>query len=168
MSRGASFEPISKTDLRRLARIADEEREDLFARRPDLRLLYRRRLLCSALVGRSGLHFCNGSSGFEEFEMCLFFAAHAEAAFPHQWLSYRDFGTSKFGRAAGDSNYLGRRVSLIGRSLRCRPDAEPVAAVQRYLRGGRTPMARWLRAHAVVLIAPARFLGYVAWPSLVA
>lgn len=162
-----SFERITRNDLWRLVRIADDEREDFFARRPDWRLLYKRRQLCTALCGQSALHYCNGSSGFEQFDVCLFFAAHAEAAFPHRWTSYRDFGKSKFGRAKADGAYSGRRVCLTARSIGCKPGDEPVLAVQTYLRGGRTPRARRLRDGALVLIGPERYLGYVAWPTLV-
>jgi hypothetical protein len=164
---GVSFEQISRADLRRLARIADEEREDLFARRPDWRLLYGRRLLCAALTGRSATHCCNGSVGVVQFDVCLFFAAHAEAAFPHRWTSLRDFGSPKFGRAGAEVAYTGRRVRLTGRSIDCRPGDNPVAALQAYLRRGRTPIARQLRKDAVVLIGPKHYLGYVAWPTLV-
>ena len=165
---GRSFPPISKAHLRRLARIAEEEREDLFARRPDWRLLYRRRLLCTALYGESALHYYNGTSGFDSFDLCLFFAAHAEAAFPHHWSSDRDFGKSVFGRREAERTYTGRRVHVIGRSLACRPSDEPVATVQAYLRAGRSPIARRIRDGALVLISPQRYLGYLAWPALVA
>jgi hypothetical protein len=161
-----TFERITKNDLRRLARIAEQEREDFFARRPDWRLLYRRRLLVTALTGRSATHFCNGTSRFEEFELCLFFAAHTEAAFPHNWISHRDFGRSKFGQTADGGVYAGRRIILRGRSLVWRPGDNPVVALQSYLRSGRTPTARQLRDESVVLIAPERFLAYVAWPTL--
>lgn len=163
-----SYERISKVDLRRLARIADEERNDLFARRPDWRLLYRRRLLCTVLHGQSALHYCNGTSGIDQFDVCLFFAAHAEAPFPHHWSSYRDFGKSKFGRRNADRGYTGRRVHFTGRSLACRPSDDPIAVLQAYLRAGRSPTARHIRDGAAVLIAPESYLGYVAWPTLVA
>lgn len=163
-----SYERISRVHLRRLARIADEERDDLFARRPDLRLLYRRRLLCTVLHGQSALHYCNGTSGVERFDVCLFFAAHAEAPFPRHWSAYRDFGKSIFGCGEADRGYAGRRILFTGRSLACRPGDDPVAALQAYLRAGRSPTARRIRDGAVVLIAPPHYLGYVAWPTLVA
>lgn len=165
---GVCFETITKADLRRLARITEEEREDFFRRRPDWGLLYRRRLLCAALIGRSALHCCNGTSGFEQFDICLFFAAHAEAAFPHRWMSLRDFGDSKFGRATAAGNYAGRRVRIIGRAIPGRPSDNPVALLQSYFRRGRTPTARQLKVEAAVLISPVRYLGYVAWPTLLA
>ena len=164
----ASLEPITRTDLRRLARIAGEEREDFFGRRPDWSLLYRRRLLCTALTNRCALHYCNGTSGFEQFDVCLFFAAHAEAAFPHRWVSLRDFGLSKFGRSATDGNYSGRRIRITGRSIPGRPSDNPVTLLQTYFRRGRTPTARQLKEGGAVLIDPVRLLGYVAWPTLLA
>jgi hypothetical protein len=163
-----SYEPISRADLRRLARIAEEERDDFFARRPDWKLLYRRRLLCTALCGGAATHFCNGTTGVDEFHLWLFFAVHAEAAFPHHWRSFRDFGPSKFGRSNEQPRYRGRRVRLSGRSIPGRPGVESLDALQTYLRNGRTPTARNLRQDAVVLISPKHFLGHVAWPSLVA
>ena len=162
----ASFETITKTDLRRLARIADEEREDFFGRRPDWGLLYRRRLLCTALTGRGALHYCNGSSGLEQFDVCLLFATHAEAAFPHRWVSLRDFGDSKFGRTGTDGAYAGRRIRITGRSIPGRPSDNPVTLLQSYFRRGRTPTARQFKEDAAVLIGPVHYLGYIAWPTL--
>ena len=163
-----SLERITKTDLRRLARIATDERNDLFARHPELKLLYERRLLCTALCGRSALHFCNGTAGVEEFDVWSFYAAHTEAPFPHHRQSYRDFGNSKFGEAVGAGNYAGRRIRLTGRSLSVRPGDDPVVSLQSYFRAGRTTSARKLRDSAVVLIEPENFLAYVAWPTLIA
>ena len=162
----ASYVSITRADLRRLARIADEEREDFFGRRSDWNLLYRRRLLCTALTGRCALHYCNGTSGFEQFDVSLFFAAHAEAAFPHRWASLRDFGVSKFGQGGTDGNYAGRRIRITGRSIPGRPSDNPVTLLQDYFRRGRTPTARQLRDGGAVLIGPVHYLGYVAWPTL--
>jgi len=141
----SSLERITRTDLRRLARIAADEREDFFARHAEWKLLYARRLLCTALCGQSALHYCNGTAGIEEFDVWSYYAAHAEAAFPHHRDSYRDFGKSKFGR----------------------PGDDPVVSLQRYLRSGRAPSARKLRRSVLVLIEPESHLGYVAWPTLV-
>ncbi len=162
-----SLERITKVDLRRLARIAADEREDFFARHAEWKLLYARRLLCTALCGQSALHFCNGTTGIEEFEVWSFYAAHAEAPFPHHRHSYRDFGKPKFGRAGGSDSYVGRRIRLTGRSLSSRPGDDPVASLQRYLRSGRTQSARQLRSSVAVLIEPESHLAYVAWPTLI-
>lgn len=162
-----AVERISKADLRRLARIAADERDDFFARHPEWRLLYGRRVLCTALCGQSALHYCNGSSGVDQFDLWTFYARHAEAPFPHYRVSYRDFGRAKFGREDGMEGYVGRRIRLTSRSLSCRPSDNPIAALQAYLRGGRSPSARQLRRAAVVMIEPHSCLSYVAWPTLV-
>jgi hypothetical protein len=162
-----SFERITRTDLKKLARIARAEREDFFGRHPEWAMLYRRRLLCVALCNDAALHFVNGSTGVNVFDVWTFYAEHAEAPFPIRQLVKADFGESKFGRDPASSDaYRGRHVELRSRSLDCRPDDDPIEVLQRYLRSGQTPSARDLRDKAVVLIEPERFLGYAAWPSL--
>jgi len=162
-----SLERIRKSDLRRLARIARQEREDLFERHPEWALLYRKRVICSALCQGAALHFINGTSGVSDFDVWTFYAEHPEAAFPHHLVTHRDFGKSRFGRDPHASAYEGRRVDLTGRSLPCKADDSPIEALQAYLRRGETPSSRELRLKAVVLVEPDEYLGYVAWPTLV-
>ena len=162
-----SFERITRSDLRRLARIEQAEREDFFERHPEWALLYRRRMICAALCKDAALHFVNGSTGVDVFDVWTFYAEHPEAPFPFQQLAKADFGKSKFGRdAANPEAYRGRRVELRGRSLDCKPGDDPIEVLQRYLRAGETPSARELRDKALVLIEPEQFAGYVVWPSL--
>ena len=168
MSDARSFERITKTDLKKLGRIVRAEREEFFDRHPEWALLYRKRLVCSVLCRDSALHFVNGVTGVDEFHVWSFYAANAEAAFPYQHLGKMDFGPSKFGRDARNPEaYKGRRVELAGRSIDCRPNEDPIVAIQRYLKDGESPSARELPEKAVVLLEPDNFLGYVAWPSLV-
>lgn len=162
-----SFAPITRVDLRKLARIAREERADLFARHPEWALLYRTRVLCAALCGGAALHFINGTSGVKDFEVWTFYAEHPEAPFPYHLVTHRDLGRSKFGRDPASPAYEGRRISLTGRSLAGEPGGNPIEVVQRYLRRGATPSSRELRQKAVVLIEPDDLLGYVVWPTLV-
>ncbi len=162
-----SFERITKSDLRRLARIACDERDDFFARHPEWALLYRKRVLCSALCREGALHFVNGSTGVDEFHVWTFYIEHAEASFPYHRISHRDFGSSKFGRSSDRQSYEGRRVELTGRSLPYAMGDDPVEVLQDYLRRGETPSARDLRDKAVVLIEPGDYVGYVVWPTLV-
>ncbi|MGH7949503.1 MAG: hypothetical protein ACREQF_09785 [Candidatus Binataceae bacterium] len=162
-----SFERIAKSDLKRLARIARDEREDYFGRHPEWAMLYRKRVLCSALCRDGALHFLNGTTGVGQFDVWTFYIEHAEAPFPYHRVSHRDFGESKFGSAAGQPAYEGRRVELNSRSLPCEMGHDPVAVLQQYLRRGETPSSRELREGAVVLIEPDDYLGYVVWPTLV-
>jgi hypothetical protein len=167
MSDDRSFERITRSDLKKLARIAHAEREDFFGRHPEWAMLYRKRIICVALCEDSGLHFVNGSTGVETFAVWTFYAEHAEAPFPFQQTARADFGKSRFGRGtASPDAYQGRRIELKGRSLACKPGDDPLEVLQRYLRSGETPSARELRDKALVLLEPEHFLGYVAWPSL--
>ena len=162
-----SYAVITKADLRRLARIAQEQREDFFSRHPEFAILYRKRLLCAALADDAALHYLNGMTGVSEFSVWSFYAEHAEAPFPFQVVDHADFGHSKFGRAPdAPEGYTGRRVSLNGRSIEATPEHDPLEALQRYLRAGASPSARELGHKAVVLIAPEPLLGAQAWPTL--
>lgn len=168
MNDARAFATITRTDLKRLARLAHAEREEFFERHPEWAILYRKRFVCAALAGDAALHFINGSTGLTGFEVWSFYAGHADAPFPFQPVGKADFGKSKFGQdAANPEAYAGRRVELRGRSLDCAPADDPITVLQQYLRCGETPSARELRAKAVVLLEPEQFLGYVAWPALV-
>ena len=167
MSEERSFVRITKSDLKKLARFARSEREEFFERHPEWAMLYRKRLICVALCKDAALHFVNGSTGIDGFDVWTFYAEHPEAPFPFQQLVKADFGTSKFGRdAANPEAYRGRRIELRGRSLACTPGDDPIEVLQCYLKSGETPSARELRDKAVVLIEPEQFIGYVVWPSL--
>ena len=77
----------------------------------------------------------------------------------------RDFGPSKFGRYSGDPpRYTGRRVDLLGRSLRVAPSADPAEVIRRYLTDRRTRSTKELAAKAVVLIYPENRVGEIIWP----
>jgi hypothetical protein len=162
-----SYQNVTRSDLRRLARLADEQLTDYFARHPEFALLYRRRLLCTGLAADAALHYLNGATGLEEFSCWWFFAQHPEAPFPFHMVDHADFGESKFGRAPdAPSGYVGRRVSLQGRSIEAAVDEDPLRALQRYLRSGATPSARELAEKAVILLTPEHWLGMQAWPAL--
>jgi hypothetical protein len=163
-----SYARITRTDLKRLARLAREDRDDFFARHREFALLYRKRLLCAALCGGGALHYLNGITGVREFQVWSFYAQHAEAPFPIHQVSHADYGESKFGRGLDlPETYEGRRVVLQGRSIDALPSDDPLEAVQRYLRAAASPTARELAAKAVVLLEPEPLLGFEAWPSLV-
>jgi len=163
-----SSERITRIDLKRLARIAGREREDFFSRHPEFALLYRKRLLCSALGEDAALHYLNGLTGIGEFSVWSFYASHPEADFPFRQTVRADFGESKFGRAAnGPDGYAGRAIVLHGRSLDVAPGSDPVEALQRYLKAGATRSSRELALKALVLIEPPQLLGTEVWPTLV-
>jgi len=162
-----SFERITKADLKKLARLARAERDEFFGRHNEWAILYRKRIVCSALCQEAALHYLNGTTGVREFNVWTFYAEHPEAQFPFQQIAKRDFGKSRFGQdPQSPEAYQGRRVELQGRSLDCKPGDDPIEVLQQYLKSGETPSARELREKAVVLLEPEKYLGYVVWPSL--
>jgi hypothetical protein len=168
MATARSFERVTRADLKRLARIADDEREDFFSRHPEFAILYRKRLLCTALGEDAALHYLNGVTGVSEFSVWCFYAEHPEAPFPFRRVVRADFGQSKFGRAADSpAGYVGRRIDLHGRSIHVAASSSPVEALQHYLKAGATRSARDLAQKAVVLIEPEPMLGVEVWPTLV-
>lgn len=163
-----SYERITRRDLRRLLRIAQQERDDFFERHREYAILYRRRVLCTALCEGAARHYVSGQSGVREFDVWTFYADHPEAPFPHWHQERYDFGRSRFGRFPdAPESFKGRPVNLSGRSIDASPVDDPVEALHYYLRRGSTPVSRRLAEHAVVLLEPERLVGYVAWPTLV-
>ena len=163
-----SYERITRVHLKRLARIARLEREEFFARHREYAILYRRRILCTALCEDAALHYINGQTGVLCFDVFTFYAEHPEAAFPHWHEDCHDFGRSAFGRlASAPQTFKGRPVNLAGRSIGASPTDDPLEALQYYLRRAHGPVPRRLAEKAVVMIEPEPLEGYLAWPTLV-
>ena len=163
-----SYARITRTDLKRLLRLAQDERDDFFTRHPEWAILYRKRILCAALGGDGALHYLNGITGVSEFQVWTFYAENSRGSLPPSphlaprlrrveiWPQRRPTGELQgaAGRAAG---------ALAG----CPAGDDPLEALQRYLKARASPSARELSSKAVVLLEPDEFLGVEAWPSLV-
>ena len=168
---GRSYEGIEIADLRYLGRIASEDRERFYRKRPE----YADRLLCVALCQGAAKHFVdmkNGSpdpNGVKDFDVWSFFAAIPGERFPADRRNLGvDFGPSKFGQREGETHprfrhFVGRNVDLLMRALPVSLSADPSAALRDYLTEGRTKSAQELAAKAVVLIEPTA--GKIVWPS---
>lgn len=162
-----SMTQIEISDLHRLAQLAADVEEDLFARHPDGSGRYAGRLLCRALCQGAALHYVDHKNGVKDFDVWSFYAAYADGPFPARWRGTADFGRSKFGRFPGDpKRYQGRRVDLLGRSLPVPLEAEPGPVLRGYLSAARTVSARSLAAKAVVLIVPSNRAGEIIWPAI--
>ncbi|MBI2058352.1 MAG: hypothetical protein HYT87_01140 [Nitrospirae bacterium] len=160
-----SFLPIDRTDLERLAAIAEADRSELFARRPNLAALSGL-VLCTALCQGAALHFVNRRNGINDFDVWTFYRAHPNFSFPSRRVVDRDFGNPKFGRSSNRPKYIGRRVDLIGRSIPCLTEDTPVTALRRWLTSRRRSPS-FLSEKAVVLLQPANYRSLVAWPLTV-
>jgi hypothetical protein len=156
-----SFKPIRREDLARLAEIARGALEDFIRRRPRW-APYRERLAAIALCQGAACHYLDGRTGVKDFDVWLFFSEIPGQPFPYRWHSRYDFGPSRFGRTPGFWG-LGRRVDVLGRSLKISPDEDPARAISGYLKAGKEPTPRHLREKAVILLDPPERLGEIVW-----
>jgi hypothetical protein len=167
MDSDRSLERITRADLKRLARIAEEERTDFFARHPEFAILYSRRLLCTALGEEAALHYRNGVTGIREFSVWSFYAEHPEAPFPVQHPVRTDFGKSKFGRASdAPDGYEGRPVELHGRSIHAAPGDDPGGSAPALSQSGGHPVGARAGAESRRADRTRSLLGVEVWPTL--
>lgn len=158
--------PLTDEHLRRLAEIAEADREGFFSRNPHFEV-YRDGILLTALCQGAALHYVNGTNGVKDLDVYTFYAEQPGVVYPYRRpRGVVDFGHSEFGRHPDDHRYVGRRVDLLGRALKVEPSADPVAAVRNYLREGRTKTSKALAEKAVVAIDPGARFGQVVWPVL--
>jgi len=158
------MKPITKTDLRRLGDIALTDLESLFRRHPEIGRLYRHRLFAIALCQGAALHFLDGKNGVKDFDIWSFFKAHPKRPFPYRRNGSADFGYPKFGRSSSWEHFVGRRVDLLGRSLKMSARESPTDTLRKYLSSSKTATARALAQKAMILIYPRPLLGTVVWP----
>jgi hypothetical protein len=161
-----SYKKITKTDLKRLLRIADKDREDFFSRHPRWKKLYSGRMICIALCQGAALHYLDRKNGVKDFDVWTFYSEHLSAPFPYRRMVVRDFGSTKFGCHPSHANrFKGRGVDLIGRSLKCSKNANPTELIQNYLKNPKTKSAKALSKKAVVLLFPENLFGKIIWPE---
>ena len=111
------------------------------------------------------MHYLDGSTGVKDLDVWSFYREHPDGPFPHRRRRAVDFGTPKFGRDEGHPDFVGRRVDLIGRSIKAADYSNPVQVLRDYLRAGQTESAEFLAEKAMILIEPAELLGTVVWPE---
>jgi hypothetical protein len=166
VSEDRSYEPITKSDLDRLAEFARRHRGRWFSlARPSN--VYESRFLCSALCQGAALDFVDGKNGVKDFDIYEFYAEAAGVTIPYRTIWRYDFAASKFGkqkRSKVHPEFIGRRVDLMVRSLPVQPRTDPIQAVRSYLRERTTSTAWNLAQKAVVLLEPEQLRGSAIWP----
>jgi len=164
-SNARAYLRLTDGDLRRLAIIAQMDREEFFAEHPRWRRLYGDRLLCSALCQGAAAHYVDGTTGIRDFDVWSFYREHPDAPFPYRRKRVRPFGDRRFGRCLDRPAFAGRPVDLVGRSIPSVRLDDPGQAVRCYLQAGATRSARALRERPVVLLEPAPGRGQIVWPE---
>jgi hypothetical protein len=160
-----SFARITRNDLSRLAQIAFNDFANLCERQKySRRYAGRLRLIC--LCQGAARHYVHHDRGVQDFDLWGFFDEAQGHPFPYRRRGRRDFGPSKFGRNPDDRDaFKGRRVDLIGRSIRIAKNKTPIEAVQVYLREARTKSAAELAERPVVVVWPSKYRGRIIWDS---
>jgi hypothetical protein len=153
-----SLARIIPDDLARLARIAFDDFADLYQWQKYSRPYADRLRLICLCQGAARHH--DGDRGVWDFDLWGFFEEVPGHPVPYRRRGEHDFRPSKFGRAsdAGDA-FNGRKVDVIGRSIRMSRNETPVEAVQCYLREARSESAVRLAERPDVVVWPAKFRG---------
>jgi len=98
-------------------------------------------------------HYVHGDRGVQDFDLWGFFQEIPSRPFPWRRRAKHDFGPSKFGRNPDDGDrFKGRRVDVIGRSIRMPENETPIESVQRYLREAGSESARLLSERPAIVV----------------
>ena len=148
-----SYEKLERRDLERLRDLAAADLSDFFARhsRPgETGQLYADRLLMLCLCQGGAEHFVRGDRGIKDFDVWAFFSENPVRPFPYRRRGIKDFGRSKFGRHPSDTNFAGRRVDVIGRSIEFKSGQSASECVRTWLSERKTESARLIGLRPVV------------------
>jgi len=135
----------------------------LFRRRPETGRRYAGGPIAVALCQGAAQHYLDRATGIKDFDVWSFYEEH-DKPFPYRRVAHVDFGDPRFGRSPDRPDFAGRRVDLIGRSIRADNVSDPVAVLRSYLESRKTKSARLLAQKAVIIVEPAASIGTVAWP----
>ena len=157
-----SFGTIGPHDLRRLARIARDDRRDFFKSHPKWARAYGKRFLCAALCQGAAQHYIDNTTGINDFDVYSFYSRNPRKQWYAKRIKAHDFHDAKFGKSKDKPDFVGRRVDCMGRTIDVRKNEDILKSLQRYLMQGRTKTARLLALKAVILLEPS--CGKVVWP----
>ena len=104
-----SFMKIELHDLKTLAEIAKNDRNNFFLKYPSWKRDFANRVLCIALCQGAGQHYVDGKTGIN------------------------DFDNPKFGQSIDKPNFIGRRVDCLGREIEISKNETLIIALRRYL-----------------------------------
>lgn len=159
-----SFAPLTPDDLDRIRRIAEERLERVFAGgTARVAAAYRDRLALLALAQGAAQHVVDGRHGVKDIDVWAFFRGGLDAPFPPRARWRADFGPSVHGRHPDDVGFAGRRIDVLGRSLRMSGDDDPVEALKAWLRGP-SASAQALSRRPLVILSPERLFATIIPP----
>jgi hypothetical protein len=103
--------------------------------------------------------------GVKNLDVYTFYAEDPAIRYRTDAEASRTSATQEHGRHPDDYESVGRRVELLGRTLKVSASADPVSAVRSYLRAGGTSTAKELSKKAVVVSDPGARFSQVIWAA---
>jgi hypothetical protein len=158
-----SFKKIELNDMKRLAEIAKNDRNNFFLKYPSWKRKYANRVLCVALCQGAGQHYIDGKTGINDFDIYTFYKMNPDKKWYAKRIKSYDFGNPKFGQSIDKPNFIGRRVDCLGREIEVRKNEKLINALRRYLKESNTKTSRCLSNKSVILLEPK--CGYVVWET---
>ena len=148
---------LTDGDLRRLAIVAQMDREQFFATYARWRQLYGDRFICTVL--------CDEGPDAQGYNVWNFFREHPDAPLPYRRKRVWPAQDSRFGWCLHHPAFAGRTVAVISRSIPAGLLDHAGETLRRYVQAGRSASARLLRDRRLVLLDPAEDRGVVVWPD---
>ena len=159
-----SLETITKSDLKKLLKLARGDIERFFARNPRYRS-YEGKEALIALCQGSALHYLDKRNGVKDFDVWFFYPSKTPGL-PYRRGGVVDFGESKFGvhPKMKKKGYLGRSVDVLMRSEPFFNGRHPEKEIKEYLLHKGSKTSNLLSAKAVIGLYPEKLLGVKLWP----
>jgi hypothetical protein len=154
---------ITKTDLKKLLRLASNNLADFFKRNPKYSKPYEGKQVLVALCQGAALHYVDNKNGVKDFDVWFFYPKKS-INLPYRRRGIIDFGKSKFGSHPDDNDFLGRRIDVLMRSDSFFDVKDPTLAIAKYLSKKNSKTSKLLAKKAAVGLYPDNLLGKVLWP----
>ena len=161
ISKYRSFKKINKSDLRRLAEIAEKDRLDFFNKYPQWKNAFQNRVICIALCQGAAQHYVDNKTGINDFDVYTFYKINSNKKWYAKRIKSYDYNNAKFGQSLDKPQFIGRRVDCLSREIEIKKNESLIAALRRYLKNSETKTANLLSRKSVILLKPK--CGYVVW-----
>ncbi|MDH5561590.1 MAG: hypothetical protein OEY59_12135 [Deltaproteobacteria bacterium] len=118
--------------------------------------------LCVALCQGAAMHFNDKKNGVKDFDVWFFYPFN-QKHLPYRTMWNWDYQNKKFGRHPNFSEYKGRKVDVIVRSIKNYIVGDPVGTIFTYFEKEKTDTSKLLAQKAVVLLSPEKYSGKTIW-----
>lgn len=118
--------------------------------------------LCIALCQGAAMHFHDKKNGVKDFDVWFFYQFN-QKHLPCRTMWNWDYQNKKFGRHPHFSEYEGRKVDVIVRSIKNYIVGDPVRTIFTYFEKEKTDSSKLLAEKAVVLLSPEKYFGKTIW-----